>query len=58
MKMKCKVIKVTFDVGLTNYKLLEDTVNIWLKSNTEIKILFITQAGLDTKTIVTTIFYD
>ena len=56
--MKCKVIKVTFDVGLTNYKLLEDTVNIWLKSNTEIKILFITQAGLDTKTIVTTIFYD
>ncbi|HUU77658.1 MAG TPA: hypothetical protein VMX55_04885 [candidate division Zixibacteria bacterium] len=56
--MRCKVIKVTLNVGLTNYILVEDTINIWLKKNPTVKIKNITQAGLGTKTIITTILYE
>lgn len=56
--MRCKVIKTTLNVSLDNYKLIEDTINIWLKNNPKVKIHKIAQAGLGSKTIVTTIFYD
>ena len=56
--MKCKVIKTTLDVDLSNYTLIEDTINIWLKQNPKVKIHFISSAGLGTKTIITTILYE
>ncbi|HUT80061.1 MAG TPA: hypothetical protein VMZ29_02575 [Candidatus Bathyarchaeia archaeon] len=56
--MKCKVIKTTLNVDLSNYALIEDTINIWLKQNPNIKIQFVSSAGLDTKTIITTILYE
>jgi len=56
--MKCHVIKTTLNVDLENYKLIEDTINIWLKNNLKKKIQYITQAALGTKTVITTIFYD
>jgi hypothetical protein len=55
--MKSKVILVTLDVDLNNYYLVEDTINIWLKNNPKAKIHNVTQAGLGTKSIITTIFY-
>ncbi len=58
MKLKCKVIRVTLNVDHSNYSLLEDTINIWLKNNPKVKILKVAQAGLGTKTVITTIFYD
>ena len=56
--MKCKVIRVTLNVDLSNYAFLEDTINIWLKNNPNVKIQKVAQAGLGTKTVITTIFYD
>ncbi len=56
--MRCYVIKTTLNVDLTNYKLIEDTINIWLKNNPKAKIHRVTQAGLGSKTIITTIFYE
>ena len=56
--MKCKVIKTTLSVSLDNYKLIEDTINIWLKNNPKVKIYQVSQAGLGSKTIITTIFYE
>ena len=56
--MKCKVIKVTLNVDLSNYSLLEDTIAIWLKNNPKVKIQKVAQAGLGSKTVVTTIFYE
>ena len=56
--MKCYVIKTTLNVDLENYKLIEDTINIWLKNNPTVKIKKISQAGLGNKTIITTIFYE
>lgn len=56
--MKCKVIRVTLNVSLSNYSLLEDTINIWLKNNPKAKIHRVSQAGLGSKSIITTIFYE
>ncbi|MHA1126937.1 MAG: hypothetical protein ACTSO7_15380 [Candidatus Heimdallarchaeota archaeon] len=56
--MRCYVIKTTLNVDLGNYKLIEDTINIWLKNNPKAKIKKVTQAGLGSKTIITTIFYE
>ena len=56
--MRCYVIKTTLNVNLNNYKLIEDTINIWLKNNPKVKIQRITQAALGTKTMITTIFYE
>ncbi|MGC9778694.1 MAG: hypothetical protein HZR80_05580 [Candidatus Heimdallarchaeota archaeon] len=56
--MKCKVIRVTLNVSLSNYSLLEDTINIWLKNNPNVKIHRVSQAGLGSKTVITTIFYE
>ena len=56
--MRCYVIKTTLNVDLANYKLIEDSINIWLKNNPKAKIQKITQAGLGSKTIITTIFYE
>jgi hypothetical protein len=56
--MKCKVIRVTLNVDLSNYSFLEDTINIWLKNNPKAKIHKVSQAGLGTKSIITTIFYE
>ncbi len=56
--MKCKVIRVTLNVSLSNYSLLEDTINIWLKNNPKAKIQKVNQAGIGSKTIITTIFYE
>ncbi len=58
IQMKCKVIKTTLNVDLSNYSLVEDSINIWLKQNPNVKIYFLSSAGLDTKTIITTILYD
>ena len=56
--MRCYVIKTTLNVNLENYKLIEDTINIWLKNNPKKKIQKITQVALGTKTVVTSIFYE
>jgi len=56
--LRCYVIKTTLNVDLENYKLVEDTINIWLKNNPSVKIKKITQAGLGNKTVITTIFYE
>ena len=56
--MKCKIIRVTLNVSLSNYSLLEDTINIWLKNNPKAKIQKVCQSGLGTRTVITTIFYD
>ncbi|MBN1328931.1 MAG: hypothetical protein JXA54_05610 [Candidatus Heimdallarchaeota archaeon] len=56
--MKCKVIKTTLNVDLSNYTLIEDTINIWLKQNPKIKIHYMSSAGLGTKTIISTILYE
>jgi hypothetical protein len=56
--MRCYVIKTTLNVNLENYKLIEDSINIWLKNNPGVKIKKVTQAGLGSKTIITTIFYE
>jgi len=56
--MRCYVIKTTLNVDLGNYKLIEDTINIWLKNNPSVKIKKIAQAGLGSKTMITTIFYE
>jgi hypothetical protein len=57
-KMKCKVIRVSLNVNLSNYTFLEDTINIWLKNNPKAKIHKVCQAGLGSKSIITTIFYE
>ena len=56
--MRCKVIKVTLNVSLSNHELIEDTINIWLKKNPKAKIHHVSQAGLGSKTLITTIFYE
>ena len=56
--MRCYVIKTTLNVDLENYKLIEDTINIWLKNNPKAKIQKVTQVGLGSKTVITTIFYE
>ncbi|MFW9921973.1 MAG: hypothetical protein ACFFDW_01660 [Candidatus Thorarchaeota archaeon] len=55
--MKSKVILTELDTALSNYHLVEDTINIWLKQNPGVKIVFVSQAGLGTKSVITTIFY-
>ena len=56
--MRCKVIRNTLNVALSNYEIIEDTINIWLKQNPNIKIKKVCQAGLGTKSVITTIFYE
>jgi len=56
--MRCYVIKTTLNVNLDNYKLIEDSINIWLKNNPKVKIQKVAQAGVGTKTVITTIFYE
>ena len=56
--LKCKVIRITFDIGLKTPAIIEDTINAWLKDNPDVEIRFLSSAGIGNKTLFTTILYD
>jgi len=56
--LKCKVIRITFDIGLKTTAIVEDTINAWLKENPDVEIRFVSSAGIGNKTLFTTILYE
>lgn len=56
--MKCNVLFHTLGMGLKQKDIIEQDINAWLARNPNVKIIQVTQAGLGTSTIVTTIIFE
>ncbi|HUT80065.1 MAG TPA: hypothetical protein VMZ29_02595 [Candidatus Bathyarchaeia archaeon] len=56
--MKCKVIKTTLALKATNFQEIESAINSWLKDNPTCNILHITQTNIESRMVITTIFFE
>ncbi|MBN1328928.1 MAG: hypothetical protein JXA54_05595 [Candidatus Heimdallarchaeota archaeon] len=56
--MKCKVIKTTLALKASNFLEIEETINSWLKNNPTCNISHITQTNIESRMVITSIFYE